>query len=288
MRKEKFEVDGGKCMSDLYVSDLDGTLLRSNEVTSKYTNQVINSLVEEGMIFSYATARSLVTAKKVTEGINAKIQLIVYNGAFVIDNITEKILIANYFDDSVHSVLEDLFSNNVYPIVYAYINGVEKFSFVRKMCTEGMNRFLESRKGDVRTNEVNSLSELKEGNIFYITCIDTPKKLMPLYDKYKEKYHCVYQTDIYTNEQWLEIMPLDASKSNAIRQLQSMLNCENLIVFGDGKNDIDMFEIADEAYAVENAVSELKAVATGIIGSNENDGVAKYLQKISISKSTVL
>lgn len=47
-------------------------------------------------------ARSLVTAKKVTEGINAKIPLIVYNGAFVIDNITEKILIANYFDDSVH------------------------------------------------------------------------------------------------------------------------------------------------------------------------------------------
>ena len=89
-------------MSNLYVSDLDGTLLRSNEVTSKYTNQVINSLVEEGMIFSYAMARSLVSAKKVTEGINAKIPLIVYNGAFVIDNITEKILIANYFDDSVH------------------------------------------------------------------------------------------------------------------------------------------------------------------------------------------
>ena len=199
-------------MSDLYVSDLDGTLLRSNEVTSKYTNQVINSLVKEGMIFSYATARSLVTAKKVTAGINAKIPLIVYNGAFVIDNITEKILIANYFDDSVHSVLEDLFSNNVYPIVYAYINGVEKFSFVRKMCTEGMNMFLESRKGDVRTNEVNSLSELKEGDIFYITCIDEPKKLMPLYGKYKDKYHCVYQTDVYTNEQWLEIMPLEASK----------------------------------------------------------------------------
>ena len=37
------------------------------------------------------------------------------------------------------------------------------------------------------------------------------------------------------NEQWLEIMPLEASKSNAIKQLQSMLNCEKLIVFGDGK-----------------------------------------------------
>ena len=51
-------------MSNLYVSDLDGTLLRSNETTSEYTNYVINSLVDKGMIFSYATARSLITAKK--------------------------------------------------------------------------------------------------------------------------------------------------------------------------------------------------------------------------------
>ena len=53
-------------MSDLYVSDLDGTLLRSNERTSEYTNQVINSLVEKGMIFFFFSSRSLVTAKKVT------------------------------------------------------------------------------------------------------------------------------------------------------------------------------------------------------------------------------
>ena len=64
-------------MRVLYVSDLDGTLLRSNETTSEYTNNVINRLTDEGMIFSYATARSLITAKKVTKGINAKIPLIV-------------------------------------------------------------------------------------------------------------------------------------------------------------------------------------------------------------------
>ena len=40
-------------------------------------------------------------SKKVTGGIHAKIPLIVYNGAFVIDNVTEEILIANYFDESV-------------------------------------------------------------------------------------------------------------------------------------------------------------------------------------------
>lgn len=266
-------------MSTLYVSDLDGTLLRSNEATSEYTNQVINSLVDKGMIFSYATARSLITAKKVTKGIKAKIPLIVYNGAFVIDNITEEILIANYFDDSVHSVLEDLFSNDVYPIVYAYINGREKFSFVPELCTEGMKLFLESRRGDIRTNNVDAIDKLKEGNIFYITCIDEPHKLKPLYDRYKDRYHCVYQTDIYTNEQWLEIMPLKASKSNAIKQLQEMLDCKKLIVFGDGKNDIDMFQIADESYAVANAHEDLKKYATGVILSNDEDGVARWIEE---------
>ena len=51
------------------------------------------------------------------------------------------------------------------------------------------------------------------------------------------------------------------------------------MVFGDGMNDLDLFEAADEAYAVENAVPELKAAATGIIGSNNDDGVAKWLSE---------
>ena len=265
-------------MSKLYVSDLDGTLLRSDQVTSDYTNQVINTLVDKGMLFSYATARSLITAKKVTMGIQAKIPLIVYNGAFVIDNVTEEILIANYFDDTVFTLLDDLFNNNIYPIVYSYIKGSEKFSFVPELCTKGMNKFIESRNGDVRTNAVSSLAELKLGNVFYITCIDDSEKLKPLYNKYKDTYHCVFQTDIYTKDKWLEIMPIEASKSNAIKQLQTMLGCEKLIAFGDGINDIDMFQIADESYAVANAHEELKKHATAIISSNDEDGVAKWLE----------
>lgn len=265
-------------MSKLYVSDLDGTLLRSDQVTSDYTNQVINTLVDKGMFFSYATARSLITAKKVTMGIQAKIPLIVYNGAFVIDNVTEEILIANYFDDTVFSLLDDLFNNNIYPIVYSYIKGSEKFSFVPELCTKGMNKFIESRNGDVRTNAVSSPAELKLGNVFYITCIDDSEKLKPLYNKYKDTYHCVFQTDIYTKDKWLEIMPIEASKSNAIKQLQTMLGCEKLIAFGDGINDIDMFQIADESYAVANAHEELKKHATAVISSNDEDGVAKWLE----------
>lgn len=266
-------------MSNLYVSDLDGTLLRSNETLSQFTIDTINDLTSKGMLFSYATARSLVTAKKVTKGLDTHFPLIIYNGAFIIENVTEEILVAHYFENDIAEVLEELFSNNIFPIVYAYINGVEKFSYISEKCTVGMQKFLQSRNGDKRTNIVNRSDELVKGDLFYITCIDTPEKLAPFYKKYKDKYHVVYQCDIYTGEQWLEIMPGKASKSNAIKELKEKLKCEKLITFGDEKNDIDMFEMSDERYAVENADDGLKAIATKIIESNNNDGVAKWLKE---------
>ena len=265
-------------MKTLYVSDLDGTLLRSDETTSEYTNQTLNKLTAQGMLFSYATARSLVTARKVTKGLDAQIPLVVYNGAFVMDNVTGKRLISNFFDRSVTQVLDDLIVHGVYPIVYAFIENEEKFTYVEDKCSRAQLDFIATRKGDKRENSKRDVRDLYVGDIFYITCIDEEEKLEPLHEKYKNKYHCVYQRDIYSGEQWLEIMPLHTSKANAIRQLKEYLGCDRLVVFGDGKNDIDMFEIADECYAVENAVEELKQIATAVIGTNNEDSVVKWLE----------
>ena len=265
-------------MKTLYVSDLDGTLLRSDETTSEYTNSAINELVDKGMIFSYATARSYQTAHKVTRGINAKIPLIVYNGAMVVDNNDGSFLLKNFFGDDVLALIQDLLAHDVFPIVYSFIDGIEKFSYISEKCSEGMKAFVDTRKGDKRDNPVDNIEDLNKGEIFYVTCIDSKHKLEPLYEKYKDKYHCVFQVDIYTQTQWFEIMPQQASKSNAIKQLKEYLECDKVVVFGDGKNDVDMFALADEAYAVENAVSELKALATAVIDSNNNDGVAKWLK----------
>ena len=267
-------------MKTLYVSDLDGTLLQSNEKTSEFTNSVINSLTARGILFSYATARSSITSKKVTKGINAKIPIIVYNGAFILDNDTGEILLSNYFDEKIKDVINDLLTAEIYPIVYSYINGKEKFSFVPSLINNGTKKFTNSRAGDIRLNLLNSPEELKNGNIFYLTCIDSPSKLQPFYEAYKEKYHCVYSRDFYTNEQWLEIMPAAASKANAIKQLKEYLKFDRVIAFGDGKNDIDMFKLADECYAVENADPSLKKIATGIIPSNDEDGVAHWLKNL--------
>lgn len=262
----------------LFVSDLDGTLLRSDATISSYTADVINELTQRGILFSYATARSFVTARKITEGLNAKIPVIVYNGAFIIDNATGEILLSNYFTDEIRGVIKDLLAHDISLLVYAYIDDTERFSFLPASVSSGMRAFLDSRKGDPRWREVSSAAELLQGDIFYITCVDSKEKLEPLYEKYRETYRTLFQVEIYTKEYFLELMPRSVSKANAICQMKERLGCARVVSFGDAMNDLDMFGISDEAYAVENACDELKHAATDVIGSNDDDGVAHWLK----------
>ena len=70
------------------------------------------------------------------------------------------------------------------------------------------------------------------------------------------------------------------SKASAALALKARLGAQKLVVFGDAENDIPLFEVADESYAVANAVPSLKERATAVIGSNEEDGVAKKLAQL--------
>ena len=172
-------------MRTLYVSDLDGTLLRSDERTSGYTNRTVNRLVGEGMLFSYATARSFQTARKATAGLEAEIPLIVYNGAAVADNRDGSFLQMNFFGGEAAEILDELEACGVFPIVYAVAGGREMFSYLPARCTRGMRAFLETRKNDRRANPVATRRTLRAGDIFYFTCIDEREKLLPFYEKYR-------------------------------------------------------------------------------------------------------
>ena len=57
------------------------------------------------------------------------------------------------------------------------------------------------------------------------------------------------------------------------------VNLRVIFCFGDGKNDISIFNVADEGYAVANAEPELIEIATAVIGGNNEDGVARWLEQ---------
>lgn len=264
----------------LYVSDLDGTLLGSDQRTSEFTNRVVNSLTERGVLFSYATARSGVTAVKVTAGMTTSFPTIVYNGAFILDHRTGAHLQENFFrKDEAAALIKEFTAAGIWPIVYSFVEGEEKFSYLPDKCVPAALEFTASRRGDPRDRPLADEGALGEGDVFYLSCIGETERLAPFYEKYRARYHCVFQREIYTRAQWLEIMPREASKANAARQLAALYGCERIVSFGDGLNDLDLFAVSDEAYAVENAAPELKAAATAVIPANDEDGVAVFLAR---------
>ena len=266
----------------LYVTDLDGTLLNQQDRISTFSIQIINELVEKGMLFTYATARSLVSASRVTAGLSTNIPIIAYNGAFIIQPSSGEILSREDFSTEERSIVRDTLTRfRISPMVYSYIDGVERVSWIPEDENDGVRRYLSMREGDKRFRAVPDKKALYEGDIFYFTCIGEKEELMPVYALFSKdsRYRCTLQQELYRPEYWCEIMPAQASKSNAITKLKQIWGCTKVISFGDSINDIPMFEASDECYAVSNAVDELKRIATGIIESNNEDGVARWLSK---------
>ena len=269
-------------MKTLYLSDLDGTLLNSSAEISDYSAKIINQFIKDGGCFSYATARSFVTASKVTAKLNVQVPVICYNGGFIIDNPTGDILTSVFFTkDEVNFISSTLNFHNVHPVVFAYVDGVERFSYIMETVTYAMEHFIDSRAGDPRHRVVDDEQELYTGDVFYIDCMGSESSLSPVNSAFSDngKFNCIFHKDIYSKESWCEIMPANVSKANAAIQLRDKLGCERIVAFGDAINDLPLFSVADEKYAVSNAVTKLKEVATEVIDSNDNDGVARWLSK---------
>ena len=264
----------------LYISDLDGTLLQNNQRVSEESCRILNSLSKRGSLFTYATARSLITAKKVTTGLEVKTPVIVNNGVFIVDSQSGEKLVKNIFSSGqAEDIFRTLTKFGILPLVYSIIGGEEKFSYIPEKMTRGMADFLDTRRGDPRHRPLSDESGMLDGEIFYFACMDEAGSMSEAHEELKNRYYCVYSKDIYSGDQWLEILPKAATKANAVLQLKEYCGCEKLVVFGDGINDISMFKAADECYAVENAAPELKEIADGIIGENNDDSVAKFILK---------
>ena len=269
-------------MKTLFVSDLDGTLLTAKETVSEYSLRLLNKLIDEdGVLFTYATARSLNSAAKAVWGLRQNLPVILYNGAIVMEPWNGNKLYNSHFTGTVRAdIRRILHEYDVWPLVYSFLGNKERVSWLRGRETEGMKRYLSRRAGDPRLNPVDSPDELKDDEIFYYTYIDAKERTDAVHAVFERdaRFRCIYQQETYQSDYWLEIMPAGTSKGAAATVLKERLGAEKLVAFGDALNDRELFRAADEAYAVENADEELKKAATAVIGYSEEDSVSKFIR----------
>lgn len=83
----------------------------------------------------------------------------------------------------------------------------------------------------------------------------------------------------FVNSDWYKFTKKEATKENAIKNFCGIsgILLSNVIAFGDDLPDIGMLRLCGTGVAMGNAVAEVKTAADVVIGTNDEDGIAKYL-----------
>ena len=84
----------------------------------------------------------------------------------------------------------------------------------------------------------------------------------------------------FSDGPWYKLTPKHATKENAILQMCDALELQpvQIIAFGDDYADIGMLKMCGLGIAMGNAIDEVKKVADVVIGNNDDDGIAIWLE----------
>lgn len=286
---------------NLYISDLDGTLLNSSGQLTAESYRNLNLFYEQNIQFSIATARSIVTIiealennRIASEGLKFHLPIIEYNGAYVTDYNTRTILAVEEIEKTVLTkVFAEAQGMNVAQITGGN-NRLEKdfdkryFCNISEVNNKGIEEFYRNRKasGDKRIT-FSADTFASDNQVVGLTFIDRREKLSSLENfikkHYSDKINTYLLQDEYNDKSWfwLLVQSKNATKGKAIQKILQLQKIQSyhLTVFGDNWNDVEMFAVANTALATQNAIDEIKKIADGIIGHNDEHSVINYIKK---------
>lgn len=108
-----------------------------------------------------------------------------------------------------------------------------------------------------------------------------PERINEVFDEIKKQYEDSYEI-VRTSPRWVEISPKGISKGNTLTELmkQHDIKPEEVLVFGDGENDLSMFVCAGMAIAMGNAMDIVKEAADGVTLDNNHAGIAYAIENL--------
>lgn len=270
----------------LLVLDIDGTLAGESNQIREPVKQAIKAVQAKGVKVAIATGRMYRSALRFHQDIGSQLPLIVYQGAWIQDPATQKILrhlpvskklalqLLEYFERpelrsllSVHFYINDrLYVRQITPetAIYAERSGIEPIP------VGDLRLALSADDGqDVHPTKVLALSD----------DIDTIELLL---GSLRQQYT---PAELYLTKSvatFFEATNPLANKGTAVRYLaEDMLGLQasNVMAVGDNYNDVEMLEYAGIGVAMENGPSDVQAIAHWVAPSVEDDGVVAAIEK---------
>ena len=267
----------------LLVFDMDGTLLDASSRISAYTAETLKLLEKAGIAYTVATGRTLQATRGPIAGHRFALPHIVKNGAAIWcpdkGDYSHTHLLTQ---QEVWHVLSTFTLQDVTPFVFTLEDDGRHAVYHGPLKTTSEKKLAQLFE-DERTLPLEPLSAMPhQAHVINVSAMGPESAIKHIIANVQDEPLLVAYTGkaIEANNLcWLDIHHHQGSKGRAIETLRGELACGPVIVFGDGENDLSMFEMADEAYAPENANEQVKALATEVIGHHAEDGIARYLRQ---------
>ena len=239
----------------LIFSDLDGTLLHSDNTLSHTPLQAIKKVYAHDDLFIPISSR---LPESIRSFVPYKAPLVAHNGAIII--LRDKIISYTIPTDIVYDICsycddgDNWYSTNQYFKDHA----IEE-SYIGKVSTK------------IGLEDIKKIQTIHK-----IVCIGSIDHVTSYLKETYPSLHITRSASYY-----LEITHKEATKANAIQAVAShyQIPLENTVAFGDYYNDEDMLEMAGVSYVVDNAPNDLKEKADHVTLSNNDDGVAFILNQ---------
>lgn len=249
----------------LLLFDLDGTLLRSDKTISKRTLSVLKQCREKGILIGISTSKneqsSLVYLKELMPDI------LISSGGALVKYGTKYIYKAEFSvvkTNAMINMVKTVCGNNCEITIDTIDAHYWNYKVDPKKLDQNWGDSIYTDFSDFTKCSLKMCVEIFEQN-----------KANELAEKLSD-CDCIRFSDGY----WYKFTKKNVTKENAIMRITEVcgFDTDSIIVFGDDYVDIGMLKLCGVGVAMGNAIEEVKAIADIVIGSNDDDGIAEFIE----------
>lgn len=280
--KRMLETNDNYMIRKILFTDLDGTLLRSDKTISDYTKDVLNKWIKAGHFFSLCSGRDIQSVNSVLASLKLdsydNVYTIGFNGGIIYDPNNKEIVHSETLNisdvDYLYNKARQMglyfqtYDNDHFIVPY---DGKETAYYTKVIKTP--YEVCENITSRLKTNPYKCL-------IIELDNLDKVDEFVSEMTPWCSLHNISL---MYSNPNYLEIIPSSSGKGAAIKHLTRHLNIDGLISIaaGDEQNDLSMLKEADIAIAMLNGIDLLKDISTTISDKScEEDGLALTIENM--------
>lgn len=275
-------------MKKLYVTDLDCTLMNQKQELTENSVEALNSAIDNGVSLLVATGRGKSAISKVKD-LNLTLPIIMLNGSIIYntkDNKFERI--KSIPVEEALDYVKSTYNTGDDSILFHTLDNGEIQEYMLTECAEKIKQLRTKNHKTIKFVSIKNIeSFIVNHKILFMQYKSSEDRIQAtkrfLFGvKCQNMYNSniLYHRDEYCKDiAFLDIYPVGADKSDAVAYIKEVYGFDYITAFGDSNNDLSFRTIADRLIVVSNGVAELKNRADLIIGSCNEDAVAKFILK---------